>query len=258
MILPTGLRRRPLLVGNWKMHGLRAACVARAQAVARGAVGLDCDLMLCPPATALTAVHETLDASASAVALGGQACHAERNGAFTGDVSAAMLRDAGCVAVLAGHSERRAAHGEDDVVIRHQAASIQAAGMTVILCVGETAAQHAAGATLVALTAQTTACLPPQATAANTVIAYEPVWAIGAGCAATPAAAQAAHVCIRDCLRAHLGPETAAQIRILYGGSLSAASAADLLRLPDVDGGLVGGASLDPDGFLAIARLAAG
>ncbi len=243
--------RRRLIAGNWKMNGLRESGVALAAAVAertRGAGGLAYDLLVCPPSHLLIPVAEAL--RGCPVALGGQDCHTARTGAHTGDISAEMLRDAGCAYVIVGHSERRADHGEGDETVRAKAEAAQAAGLIPIVCVGETAAQRAAGEALAVVAGQIEGSLPTSGD--NLIIAYEPVWAIGSGLTATPDDVATAHAHIRDVLGRLLGQETAAVTRILYGGSVKPANAADLLALADVDGALVGGASLKADDFCAI------
>ncbi len=238
-------RRRPLVAGNWKMNGLSAAGLVLAQALA-AARPPAAALLVCPPATLLAPIASVL--SGSAVALGGQDCHAEAAGAHTGDISAAMLADAGCSYVITGHSERRAAHGEDDAVVRAKAAAAHRAGLTAIICVGETAAERDAGRTEAVVSASLVRSLPDGAGPANTVVAYEPVWAIGTG--RTPTAGEV--VAVHAALRAALGARGAAT-RILYGGSVNPGNAAALLAPDEVDGALVGGASLSAPDFLAIA-----
>ncbi|MFN4281929.1 MAG: triose-phosphate isomerase [Alphaproteobacteria bacterium] len=245
--------RRPLIAGNWKMNGLKADSLALAQAVAQeigkpGAVG--CELLVCPPATLLMAVAHAL--GGSAVAAGGQDCHAKASGAHTGDIAAAMLRDAGATYAIVGHSERRTDHGESDAEVQAKARAAQAAGLTAIVCIGETEAQYVAGETLAVLARQIAGSVPEGAKATDTVVAYEPVWAIGTGRTPTNDEIAAAHAHIRAEL-AKRTPE-AAGIRILYGGSVKPSNAAEILRLADVDGALVGGASLNVADFAAIAK----
>ena len=248
-----GHTRRRLVVGNWKMNGLREPGVALAAAVAgraHGTTDLTADLVVCPPASILCPVAETLQGSP--VALGGQDCHTARSGAHTGDISAEMLRDVGCTYVIVGHSERRADHAESDETVRAKAVAAQAFGLTPIVCVGETAAQREAGEAMAVVAGQLEGSLPPKDTHGKLVIAYEPVWAIGTGLTATPDDVATAHAHIRDVLGRMQGQETAASTCILYGGSVKPANAADLLALADVDGALVGGASLKADDFWAI------
>jgi triosephosphate isomerase len=248
-------QRRPFIAGNWKMNGLRDDGCALARAVAAAATaadGLQCDLVVCPPATLLAPVGEIV--SGGPVRLGAQDCHAAESGAHTGDISAAMLTDLGCTEVIVGHSERRADHAEDDALICAKATAAQAAGLNAIVCVGETEQQREAGRALDVITAQLKASVPPNAAAANTVIAYEPVWAIGTGRTPTPEEVQEVHAHARGRLAATHGMVLAEDIRILYGGSVKPANAAEILALPDVDGGLIGGASLDARDFLDIAK----
>jgi triosephosphate isomerase (TIM) len=245
--------RRRLIAGNWKMNGLRESAVALATAVAghaRAAGAPGADFLVCPPAHLLFPVAEAL--ASTPVALGGQDCHMAQSGAHTGDISAEMLRDAGCTYVIVGHSERRADHGEDDETVRAKAEAAQAAGLIPIVCIGETAAQRAAGEALAVVAGQIEGSLPAISTGTNLVVAYEPVWAIGTGLTATPDDVATAHAHIRDVLGRMLGQEAAKNTRILYGGSVKPANAPDLLALADVDGALVGGASLNADDFWAI------
>ena len=241
---------RPLIAGNWKMNGLLADAVALARAVADGAAGLGCDLLVCPPATALHAVAGAL--AGSAVAVGGQDCHQAAAGAHTGDLSAAMLRDAGAAWVILGHSERRADHAETDALVAAKVAAALAAGLAPVVCVGETEAERLAGRQDQVVAAQLAGSLPADFAG---VVAYEPVWAIGTGRTPTEAEVAAMHAGIRAALRRQLGAAGAA-LRILYGGSVKPANAAALLRLPEVGGALVGGASLQAADFLAIAGAA--
>lgn len=229
--------RRKIAAGNWKMNGLRAdlAQVAEIDAAAGGS----CEVVLCLPATLLGYVGETR------MALGGQDCHASAKGAFTGDISAPQLADAGARFVIVGHSERRALHGETDSDVAAKVQAAWAAGLTAILCIGETEVQYRAGETLDVLGAQIAGSLPEGATPANTVIAYEPVWAIGTGLTPTTNEIAAVHAFIRGRL-----PDAA--LSILYGGSVNAGNAAEIFALADVDGGLVGGASLTAAAFLPI------
>ncbi len=238
--------RRPLVAGNWKMNGLAADGLALARALAAAPEGRAA-LLVCPPATLLAPVAAAL--SGSRVALGGQDCHAEEAGAHTGDISARMLADVGCSHVIAGHSERRADHGETDAVVRAKAAAAHRAGLAAIICIGETAAERDAGRAEAVVAASLLASLPDSARPDNTIVAYEPVWAIGTG--RTPTVDEV--VAVHAALRAALG-EPGAATRILYGGSVKPDNAAALLSPCDVDGALVGGASLSAADFLAIAR----
>ncbi|MYE00468.1 MAG: triose-phosphate isomerase [Alphaproteobacteria bacterium] len=240
--------RRPLIAGNWKMNGLAADGLALARSLADAPEGT-AELLVCPPATLLAPVASAL--SGSRVALGGQDCHVEKAGAHTGDVSAEMLADAGCAYVITGHSERRAAHGESDAEVRKKAAAAHRAGLIAIVCVGETAAERDAGAAEAVVAASLLGSLPGGARPDNTVVAYEPVWAIGTG--RTPTVDEV--VAVHAALRAALG-DRGGGTRILYGGSVKPDNAAALLAPCDVDGALVGGASLSAADFLAIAGAA--
>ena len=239
-----------MIAGNWKMNGLRADGLERARALAALAAAADappCDWVVCPPASLLLAVGPAL--AGSPVALGGQDCHTVASGAHTGDVSAAMLADAGCRYVIVGHSERRADHGEGDALVAAKAAAAQAAGLVAIVCVGETEAERDAGRAHAVVARQIAGSLPAGASALDTVVAYEPVWAIGTGRTPTPDDVQAMHAHIRSCVPPAID---ASALRILYGGSVKPGNAATLLRLADVDGALVGGASLVVEDFWAI------
>lgn len=245
--------RRPLIAGNWKMNGLRADGMALGRAVAaavKSAGWTDRDILVCPPATLLAAIAGTVDGSG--VAVGGQDCHASAKGAHTGDISAEMLRDAGATCVIVGHSERRTNCGETDTIVCAKAEAAWRAGLLPIVCIGETLAEHDAGKTLDVLASQLNGSVPGGATAARLVVAYEPVWAIGTGKTPTTAEVAAAHAHIRKML---VGlTEEAAGVRLLYGGSVKGSNAAELLAVADVDGALIGGASLQADEFLAIAK----
>jgi triosephosphate isomerase (TIM) len=238
--------RKKLVAGNWKMNGLRGGGTALAADVARRAAvdRLGCDLLVCPPATLLLAVHAVL--GGSAVALGGQDCHAEREGAHTGDISAEMLADLGCTHVILGHSERRRGHGESDADIRAKILAAGRAGLTAILCVGETLPEREAGNAIAVVAGQLAGSIPPGADLERLIVAYEPVWAIGTGLTATTGDIAAMH----RAMRARLSGAT----RILYGGSVNRRNAAAILGSSEVDGALVGGASLSADDFWAIAR----
>jgi len=242
--------RTKLVAGNWKMNGLRADGLAlagelaeRARA-AKGVQALHCELLICPPATLLSPVHETI--AGSGIALGGQDCHAAPKGAFTGDVSAEMLADSGCAYVILGHSERRHGHGETDAEIRDKLAAAVRAGLKPILCVGETHQQRQSGHAIAVVAAQLTGSIPDGVARDGLIVAYEPVWAIGSGLSCKPENIAQMHAAIR----ADMAPAT----RILYGGSVNPTNAAGILALTDVDGALIGGASLDADSFWAIAR----
>jgi len=243
-----------LIAGNWKMNGQSADGVSLANNVAAGNAGRKAELLICPPATLLKTVADAVAGSGTVV--GGQDCHAEASGAHTGDISAAMLADAGCGYVILGHSERRADHNEDDATVRAKSEAAHAAGLKAIICVGETETQRDAGDTLAVISAQVRGSIPAGATPANTVIAYEPVWAIGTGRTATPDQAQEVHAHIRAELAQSFGAAGLQNARVLYGGSMKPGNAADLLSQTDVDGGLIGGASLKAEDFLAIADAA--
>ena len=245
--------RRPLFVANWKMNGLHADGLMRASALAAHAAGGDGtgDIVVCPPATLLFALRAVF--AGSGIALGGQDCHARAEGAHTGDVSAPMLADAGCAYVIVGHSERRAGHGEGDETVAGKAAAAHAAGLIAIVCVGESAAERDGGHALAVIGRQVELSLPASATADNTAIAYEPVWAIGSGRTPGPADIDAAHAQVRAGWgRRFSGGDPA--LRVLYGGSVTARNAGDILAVPGADGVLVGGASLSADTFWQICQ----
>jgi triosephosphate isomerase (TIM) len=246
-----GRKQRPLIAGNWKMNGL-AASSAELQAIIAVSEPLasKVDLLICPPATLVTAFATR--ARGSVVAVGGQDCHQAPSGAHTGDVSAEMLKDAGAWFVIVGHSERRADHGETDSVVNAKATAAWRAGLTAIVCVGETRAERDGGKTLDVVGRQLAASLPDGATAENLVVAYEPVWAIGTGLTPTVKDVEQVHGFIREKLVKRFPGEGAA-IRILYGGSVKPSNAAELLSVPHVNGALIGGASLKATDFLAIA-----
>jgi triosephosphate isomerase len=239
--------RRKLAAGNWKMHGL-GADLAEARALAAAHPSPACEVVLCPPATLIASMVAAL--ARSAVVTGGQDCHAAGQGAHTGDVSAAMLADAGARFVIVGHSERRADHFETDAQVAGKAAAGCAAGLTSIICLGETEAQRDAGETLAVIGAQLAGSVPKGASAVDIVIAYEPIWAIGTG--RTPTLDQIAEV--HGFLRAELGRcmADAEAVRLLYGGSVKPGNAAAIFAIADVDGALVGGASLKAADFGAI------
>lgn len=239
---------RKLAAGNWKMNGT-AASLAEVTALIAAQPSPGCDMLLCPPATLIAAMAAA--AQGSALQVGAQDCHAKTSGAHTGDLSAPMLSDAGATHVILGHSERRADHGETDQQVRAKAEAAMAAGLVAIVCVGETEIQRDEGNTLVVIGAQLDGSVPRVASAANLVIAYEPVWAIGTG--RTPTSAQIAevHGFIRARLASKIGAE-AANVRLLYGGSVKASNAAEIFALPHVEGALVGGASLKAADFAPI------
>jgi triosephosphate isomerase len=242
---------RQLIAGNWKMHMLRAPATELAREVRAGAQGLACDLLVCPPFTAIETVASAL--AGSDVAVGGQDCHPKGQGAHTGDVSAAMLRDAGASWVIVGHSERRQNHGETDELVREKVLAAVEAGLTPIVCVGETEDQRVGGQETEVVGWQIAGSLPKPFAG---VVAYEPVWAIGTGRTATEQDVATMHAFIREELLRQFG-EAGHGVRILYGGSMRPANAGALLAVPHVGGGLIGGASLQAEDFLAIARAAA-
>jgi triosephosphate isomerase len=247
--------RRPLIAGNWKMNGLKADALALAKAVADGvkqAGWSDREVLVCPPSTLVMAVADV--AKGSGLLVGGEDCHAKASGAHTGDISAEMLRDAGASHVIVGHSERRADCGETDAIVRAKAEAAWRAGLLPIVCIGETLAEREAGKTLAVLESQLIGSVPPGSSAARLVVAYEPVWAIGTGKTPTTPEVAAAHAHIRKVLGGLV--EDAPGVRLLYGGSVKGSNAAELLTADDVDGALVGGASLKADEFLAIAKAA--
>ncbi|MBA5776544.1 triose-phosphate isomerase [Stappia sp. F7233] len=247
--MPTAIK--PLVAGNWKMNGLAASL---AEIDALGA-GLDdgmrdaADVMICPPATLVAAA--AAKASGYRVAIGGQDCHTAEKGAHTGDISAEMLADAGATAVIVGHSERRADHGESDDVVRRKAEAAWRAGLVAIICVGETEAERKAGSTLDVVGRQLAGSVPEGARAGNTVIAYEPVWAIGTGLTPTAGDVAEVHAFMRARLAERFAGEGAA-MRLLYGGSVKPSNAAELIAVEEVNGALVGGASLKAADFLGI------
>lgn len=246
------MSRRPLVAGNWKMNGLRASLdeVEAMGAAYDPALKARLDLLLCLPATLLAPAAPI--AARFGLALGGQDCHAAALGAHTGDLSAEMLRDAGAAFVIVGHSERRAGHGETSELVRTKAEAALRAGLTPIVCVGETRAEREAGAASAVVGAQIDASLPPDAPA-SIIVAYEPVWAIGTGLTPSTADVAEMHAFARDRIEARLGQGKSASVRILYGGSVKPANARELLGAPNVDGALVGGASLTARDFMAIA-----
>jgi triosephosphate isomerase len=245
-------RVRPLIAGNWKMNGLKASAT-EFEAMMAGAdeVSRKADLLICPPATLVAAF--AAKAAGSKVAVGAQDCHPSASGAHTGDISAEMLVDAGATAIIVGHSERRADHGESDALVRNKAEAAWRAGVPAIVCIGETQAQRDAGQTLDILRGQLNLSLPDAATSANLVVAYEPVWAIGTGLTPTAADVEQIHRFIREQLRSRY-KEEGAKMRILYGGSVKPSNAAELMGIANVNGALVGGASLKASDFLAIAK----
>jgi triosephosphate isomerase len=253
--------RRKIVAGNWKMNLDRAKAHDLAQAVAgRAKEAGGVELVLCPPAPYVGTVGSALGiaggTSPSGVALGGQNMHDKGSGAFTGEVAAPMLVDLGCRYVILGHSERRTLFGETDAIVNAKTKAALAAGLTPIVCVGETLEEREGGRTQAVVTTQTHGSLAGLSPAdlERIVVAYEPVWAIGTGKVATPQQAQEVHALIRSLLAGLSSPAVAAAVRIQYGGSVKPDNAADLAAQPDIDGALVGGASLKADDFLGIAK----
>jgi triosephosphate isomerase len=243
---------RPLIAGNWKMNGLRSS-MAEFEAMLAGAskVAAKADLLVCPPATLIAAFAAKL-AGSNGLAIGGQDCHQKPSGAHTGDISAEMLADAGASAVIVGHSERRADHGEGDGLVRQKAEAAWRAGLTAIVCIGETQSHRDAGQTLDICRGQLQGSLPDGARADNLVVAYEPVWAIGTGLTPTTKDVEQIHQFIREALSARFNQEGTG-MRILYGGSVKPSNARELMGVANVNGALIGGASLKATDFLAIA-----
>lgn len=247
---------KKLIAGNWKMNGSLAETGQLIHGIVGGlladsALSGKCDFLVCPPFVHLTAAKSEVGAS---LMLGAQDCSAHPNGAYTGDVSAAMLKDAGCRYVILGHSERREHYGERSELVARKAQKAHGTGLITIICVGEKELEREQGDQETVVQRQLKGSIPETATAQNTVIAYEPVWAIGTGKTATPSDVKAMHAFIRKQLKDRL--EHAEKVRILYGGSMKPDNAADLLATPNVDGGLIGGASLKAADFLAIAKSA--
>lgn len=236
---------KPLVAGNWKMNGTTTALKeARLLAGMLKDVRLKCEVMICPPATLLTSIKTVV--KGAKIKLGGQDCHWHAHGAHTGDIAAEMLKDSGCSAVIVGHSERRADHGETDETVRLKAEAAYRAGLTAIICIGETLEERKAGRTLEVIARQLKGSLPMNAVPTNTVVAYEPVWAIGTGL--TPTVEQVAEV------HASIRAKTDPALRILYGGSVKPANAAELMAVANVNGALVGGASLKAADFIGIIK----
>jgi triosephosphate isomerase (TIM) len=243
---------RTLIVGNWKMNGLKASLAEALKVKERLSVGARlarCDVMICPPATLVMAMADVLQDCG--ISVGAQDCHGAAKGAFTGDISAEMICDSGARAVILGHSERRAAHGERDQDVATKARAAHRAGLVAIICVGETAGQRASGLALDVVRRQVLGSMPDTATAENTVIAYEPVWAIGTGLTATPHDVAEVHTSVRETLIGRSALEGAAT-RILYGGSVKGSNTRELMAVAHVNGALVGGASLVAADFLSI------
>ncbi|WP_114008811.1 triose-phosphate isomerase [Cohaesibacter intestini] len=242
---------KPLVAGNWKMNGLKASAPELEALIAGfdAELAAKADTMICPPFTLVAAFAEK--AADSAVAIGAQDCHFNVSGAHTGDISAQMLADAGADAVIVGHSERRADHGETNDVVKSKAEAVWAQDLVAIICVGETEAERKGGETLEVVGSQLAGSIPAGATAANTVIAYEPVWAIGTGLTPTAEDVAEVHAFMRKQLVEAFG-EDGASMRLLYGGSVKASNAVELMGVDNVNGALVGGASLKAADFLGI------
>lgn len=245
---------RPFVAGNWKMNGL-AVSLGEIEAMRRGAdagEAGEAELVVCPPATLIA--HAASKLKGGRLALGAQDCATEASGAFTGDISAAMLKDAGAAYVIVGHSERRTLHHETDALVRAKAEAALHAGLAVIACVGETRGEREAGQADAVVTRQLRGSLPPAGAPEMLVVAYEPVWAIGTGKVATPQDAQEVCGAIRERVSARHGHEVGAGLRILYGGSVKPDNMPAIMAQSDIDGALVGGASLDHEGFVRICR----
>lgn len=248
--------RRPLVAGNWKMHGTRASVAELIEGLRRQVLPVDVDVAVFPASLHVAQAVQALDDSG--VAVGAQDCAAQvAQGALTGELAGMQIADAGCAYVLVGHSERRLILGESDEVVAGKFAAVQEAGMIPVLCLGETREQREAGATLDVVGGQLAAVIDAVGVESldKAVVAYEPVWAIGTGLTASPEQAQEVHAAIRQQV-ARLNADVASALRILYGGSVKASSAAELFGMQDIDGGLVGGASLNADEFGAICRAA--
>jgi triosephosphate isomerase len=251
------MARKPLIAGNWKMHGSLAGSRALVAALVAGRKGDHADMLVCPPTAYLSSALDWLDGSQILLGAQNLAEH-EGSGAYTGECSGEMLADVGCSHVIVGHSERRSLYGETDSVVAAKFKAAQAASLIPVVCVGETLEEREAEATQGVVARQVDAVIDAAGAAAlgNAVIAYEPVWAIGTGRTATPEQAQDVHAAIRALVAAR-DATIAAGVRILYGGSMKPANAGELLAMPDIDGGLIGGASLDAEQFLAIYQAAA-
>jgi len=252
------MARRKLIAGNWKMNGHRAEAVALVDALLdkrRATPDFSAELLVCPPATMLDRIGQHL--AGGPIELGAQDCHPEPSGAFTGDYSAAMVKDLGVSHIIVGHSERRSGHRESNELVRAKAEAALAQGLTAIVCVGESEPERQAGKAISVVCAQVSGSLPKGAAPDTLIIAYEPIWAVGSGRIPTQDEVVEMHSAIRRCLRNALGSH-ADGVRILYGGSVKPCNAHDFLELPDVDGCLVGGASLKADEFWAIALASQG
>ncbi len=246
---------KPLVAGNWKMNGLARSRNEFRKMVNAGAVisGAKCELLICPPAQILCLLQEVRGRSRR-IGLGGQDCHAEASGPHTGDISAEMLKDAGATYVIVGHSERRQEHAEGSTLVRQKVEAAERAGLRAIVCIGETEKERNAGKTLRVIGDQLKRSLPDRRTATNTVIAYEPVWAIGSGRTPTVNEVAAVHKFIRKKLAGRFGRE-GEEMRLLYGGSVKPENADELMSIANVNGALIGGASLTAKDFLGIAAV---
>ncbi len=246
--------RKIMIAGNWKMNCLQKEGVDLAKNIALGVKKnkYNCEFLVCPPYTLLYNIKKAL--RGTKIALGAQDSHQAEKGAHTGDISPQMLKDIGCVYTILGHSERRTDHHENNALVAQKAQAAYDNGLKTIICVGETAKQRENGETLEICAKQVRNSMPKEATAVNTVIAYEPVWAIGTGKTPTPKDVEEVHAAIRQVIAKKFGIRTANNIRILYGGSVKPSNAKEFLSLPDVDGALIGGASLKAEDFLAIAK----
>ena len=249
------MARKKLIAGNWKMNGLMSDGLTLAKEITTNvkAMGkLECEFLVCPPFTILSAVKKAL--RGAKVALGAQDCSFEAKGAHTGDICPCMLTELGCTYVILGHSERRADHFESNEVVCKKAINANEKGLKAIICIGETLEEREAGKAIDVCTNQILGSVPDASTSLNTVIAYEPVWAIGTGKTPTSAQVQEIHYSIRKVLAKKLGKSVANKMRILYGGSVKPSNSKEFLSLPDVDGALIGGAALNADDFIAIAK----
>jgi triosephosphate isomerase len=248
------MARKKLIAGNWKMNCLTEEGVALARGIAAKVKEnkFDCEFLVCPPFTLLSTVKKCL--RGTKINLGAQDVHFAEKGAHTGDISPLMLKDTGCQYVIIGHSERRVDHFESNELINKKAVAAHNAGLNTVICIGETGEERDEGKTIEVCQEEIFGSVPDDATAKNTVIAYEPIWAIGTGKTPTAADVQEVHAAVRKALTKKLGKATANKMRILYGGSVKPSNAAELLSLPDVDGALIGGASLKVEDFIGIAQ----
>ena len=247
--------RRPLIAGNWKMNGLLNSVNELASVLANKLDPKEVthfDMLICPPATLLSKIADIIDKSG--LLLGGQDCHSEKSGAYTGDISAEMLKELGCSHLILGHSERRAGYDETNDLVKLKTEAALAQNLTAIICVGETEAERKQGLEIEVVRSQILGSIPDQANATNIVIAYEPVWAIGSGLTPTTKEVQDVHSLIRETLADKIGEKEADRVRLLYGGSVKPSNAVEFMSLTDVDGALVGGASLSSSDFWAIAE----